>query len=71
LLYRSASGGAEHINIFKEANINTSLKYLKSNNFWISAFDAEVEKKTLLNINGREEMYCYLDLKVLVLNTKL
>jgi 23S rRNA (guanosine2251-2'-O)-methyltransferase len=40
LLYRSASGGAEHINIFKEANINTSLKYLKSHNFWISAFDA-------------------------------
>ena len=39
LLYRSASGGTEHINIFKESNINTSLKYLKSQNFWISAFD--------------------------------
>ena len=44
LLYRSASGGAEHINIFKEANINTSLKYLKSHNFWISAFDADGKK---------------------------
>ena len=44
LLYRSASGGVEHINIFKEANINTSLKYLKSQNFWISAFDVSAKK---------------------------
>jgi len=44
LLYRSASGGVEHINIFKESNINTSLKYLKSHNFWISAFDAHGKK---------------------------
>jgi len=44
LLYRSASGGAEHINIFKESNINTSLKYLKSLNFWISAFDPAGKK---------------------------
>ena len=44
LLYRSASGGAEHISIFKESNINTSLKYLKSQNFWISAFDVSGKK---------------------------
>ena len=44
LLYRSASGGAEHINIFKESNINTSLKYLKSHNFWVSAFDITGKK---------------------------
>ena len=44
LLYRSASGGAEHINIFKEANLNTSLKYLKYHNFWVSAFDANGQK---------------------------
>ena len=44
MLYRSASGGAEHINIFKESNINTSLKYLKSQNFWISAFDSSAKK---------------------------
>jgi 23S rRNA (guanosine2251-2'-O)-methyltransferase len=44
LLYRSASGGAEHINIFKVSNINTSLKYLKSHNFWISAFDISGKK---------------------------
>ena len=44
LLYRSASGGAEHIKIFKESNINTSLKYLKSQNFWVSAFDVSGKK---------------------------
>ena len=44
LLYRSASGGAEHISIYKESNINTSLKYLKSQNFWISAFDVSGKK---------------------------
>jgi len=44
LLYRSASGGAEHMIIFKESNINTSLKYLKSQNFWISAFDVSGKK---------------------------
>ena len=39
LLYKSASGGTEHIKIFKVSNINTSLKYLKSKEFWVSAFD--------------------------------
>jgi 23S rRNA (guanosine2251-2'-O)-methyltransferase len=44
LLYRSASGGAEHIDLFKVSNINTSLKYLKTQNFWISAFDVSAKK---------------------------
>tara|TARA_X000000368_G_C22875638_1_gene642918 strand:+ start:114 stop:860 length:747 start_codon:yes stop_codon:yes gene_type:complete len=44
LLYRSASGGTEHINIFKVANINTSLKFLKKENFWVSAFDVAAKK---------------------------
>ena len=44
LLYRSASGGTEHVKIFKESNINTSLKYLKSKNFWISAFTTSGKK---------------------------
>ena len=39
LLYKSASGCMEHINIFKVSNINTALKYLKTNNFWICGFD--------------------------------
>ena len=39
LLYKSASGSVEHINIFEVSNINTTLKYLKENNFWICGFD--------------------------------
>ena len=49
LLYRSASGGAEHINIFKVSNINTSLKFLKTKNFWVSAFDVSGNKDFTTN----------------------
>ena len=44
LLYKSASGGAEHIKVFKVANLNTSLKFLKSKDFWVSAFDISAKK---------------------------
>ena len=44
LLYKSASGGTEHIKIFKVSNLNTSLKYLKSKDFWVSAFDVSSTK---------------------------
>ena len=44
LLYKSASGGVEHIKIFKVANINTTLKFLKTKEFWISAFDISAKK---------------------------
>ena len=44
LLFKSASGGMEHINIFKVSNINTSLRFLKSKGFWVSAFDASAKK---------------------------
>ncbi len=44
LLYKSASGGAEHIKIFKVSNLNTSLKFLKTKDFWISAFDVSATK---------------------------
>ena len=54
LLFRSASGGTEHINLFKVSNINTSLKYLKTKNFWISAFDVSATKDfTKHNWKGR------------------
>ena len=35
LLYKSASGCMEYINIFEVSNINTTLSFLKTNNFWI------------------------------------
>ena len=53
LLYKSASGCIELINIFEVSNINTSLKYLKSNNFWVSGFDLGAKKDfTEHNWNG-------------------
>ncbi len=41
LLYKSASGCIELLNIFEVSNINATLKYLKTKNFWISAFDSQ------------------------------
>ena len=44
LLYKSSSGCIEHINIFEVSNINTTLKYLKTKNFWICGFDKSGNK---------------------------
>ena len=44
LLYKSASGSVEHVNIFKVSNINTTLKFLREKNFWIYGFDSESKK---------------------------
>ena len=41
LLYKSASGCMEHLNIFIVPNINSTLKFLRDNNFWIYGFDAK------------------------------
>ena len=45
LMYKSASGCMEHINIFKVSNINTTLKFLREKNFWVYGFDARSKKK--------------------------
>ena len=44
LLYKSASGCTEHIKIFEVSNIKTTLKYLKTKNFWVCGFDKNGEK---------------------------
>tara|TARA_B100000963_G_scaffold109851_1_gene95618 strand:+ start:71 stop:814 length:744 start_codon:yes stop_codon:yes gene_type:complete len=44
LLYKSASGGTEHIKIFRVSNVNTALKFLKTKDFWVSAFDISAKK---------------------------
>ena len=44
LLYKSASGSMEHINIFKVSNISSTLKYLKAKNFWVCGFDKNGNK---------------------------
>ena len=45
LMYKSASGCMEHLNIFKVSNINTALKFLREKNFWVYGFDAKSKKK--------------------------
>ena len=44
LMYKSASGCMEHLNIFEVANINSTLKNLKKNNFWVYGFDTNGQK---------------------------
>ena len=44
LLYKSASGCTEIINIFEVSNINTTLKYLRDKNFWVYGFSANSDK---------------------------
>ncbi len=53
LLYKSASGCVEHLNIFQVSNINTTLKYLRDKNFWVYGFKANSNKSfTDVNWNG-------------------
>ena len=44
LMYKSASGCMEHLNIFLVSNINSTLKNLKEKNFWVYGFDSKSEK---------------------------
>jgi 23S rRNA (guanosine2251-2'-O)-methyltransferase len=44
LMYKSASGCIEYLNIFEVSNINTTLKYLREKNFWVYGFDANSKK---------------------------
>ena len=44
LMYKSASGCMEHMNIFEVSNINSTLKNLRENNFWVYGFDATGKK---------------------------
>ena len=45
LMYKTASGCLEYINIFQVSNINTTLKFLREKNFWVYGFDAKGEKE--------------------------
>ena len=45
LMYKSASGCMEHMKIFEVSNINTTLKYLRENNFWIYGFESNSSNK--------------------------
>ena len=44
LLYKAASGAIEYTNIFEVSNINSTLKNLKKDNFWVYGFDSNGTK---------------------------
>ncbi len=44
LMYKSASGSMEHVNIFQVSNINSTLKNLRERNFWVFGFDSKSKK---------------------------
>ena len=44
LMYKSASGCMEHLNIFQVSNINSTLKNLRERNFWVYGFDSSGDK---------------------------
>tara|TARA_B100000029_G_C17521400_1_gene940037 strand:- start:792 stop:1544 length:753 start_codon:yes stop_codon:yes gene_type:complete len=52
LLYKSASGCMEYLNIFEVSNISNTLKYLKGKNFWICGFDKNGKDFTKNDWNG-------------------
>ena len=45
LLYKSASGCMELMNIFQVSNINSTIKYLREKNFWVYAFENGASKE--------------------------
>ena len=40
-MYKASSGSIEHSNIFKVANINSTLKFLREKNFWVYGFSSD------------------------------
>ena len=40
-LYKASSGSIEYTNIFKVANINSTLKFLREKNFWVYGFSSD------------------------------
>ena len=47
LMYKSASGSIEYMNIFEVSNINSTLKNLKEKNFWVYGFDGSANIKKI------------------------
>ena len=62
LMYKSASGCMEHVNIFQVSNINSTLKNLREKNFGFTVLTRKV-KKISLTSNGKEIIFFYLDQK--------
>ncbi len=52
LMYKSASGAMEYINIFEVSNINSTLKNLKNYDFWVYGFDGK-SKKSFVDVEWK------------------
>ena len=52
LMYKSASGCMEYINIFQVPNIKTTMKFLKEKNFWVYGFDSK-SKKSFIDVEWK------------------
>ena len=52
LMYKSASGCMEYINIFQVPNIKTAMKFLKEENFWVYGFDSK-SKKNFIDVEWK------------------
>ena len=52
LMYKSASGCMEYINIFQVPNIKTTMKFLKEKNFWVYGFDSK-SKKNFIDVEWK------------------
>ena len=53
LMYKAASGAIEHLKVFQVSNINTTLKSLREQNFWVYGFDSKSKKNfTDIKWNG-------------------
>lgn len=55
LMYKTASGAMEHINLFQVSNISNSLLYLKKNDYTIIAFDGSAQN----SIFDKKENFLY------------
>jgi len=54
LMYKTASGGMEHIDIYLVTNLNNTIKVLKKNNFWTYSLDGEGDKNIFdLDLNTK------------------
>ena len=61
-MYKASSGSIEYINIFKVANINSTLKFLREKNFGYMVSHQKVVKISQI-MTGKEIMCFCLDLK--------
>ena len=68
LLYKSASGGTEHIKIFRVSNINTALKFKNKEFGKVHLISMQI--KISLNTIGKGKTFYFLVLKVLELKKK-